>query len=215
MLAVFRAGGDTDSVGAMVGACIGAQLGFEKLPQNWPLQHREALLWLSDRLANPRPKQTHCGTLLDVRGDIAIRDVDVVINAWNRNVLPRWLLVPQGVSRALTKAGAGCSLRELSKRGPLPLGASVETGAGGLLATWIVHADAIDLTWRATDRSGRSATRSALQLAHWLGAETVALPMLGAGSGGLSEEMVYEVVRGVSEEFLGRFARIELVRLHR
>ena len=54
--------------------------------------------------------------------------------------------------------------------------------------------------------------RSALWLAHWLGAETVAVPMLGAGSGGASEHRALKFIREEAGLFVSRFARIELVR---
>ena len=31
-----------------------------------------------------------------VHDDIARRPVDAVVNAWNRNFIPHWLLLPQG-----------------------------------------------------------------------------------------------------------------------
>ena len=31
-----------------------------------------------------------------VKGDLLDQDVDVIVNAWNRNILPLWLLIPQG-----------------------------------------------------------------------------------------------------------------------
>ena len=36
-----------------------------------------------------------------VQGDLLDQDVDVIVNAWNRNIIPRWLLLPQGVSKAI------------------------------------------------------------------------------------------------------------------
>ena len=33
-----------------------------------------------------------------VEGDLLDQDVDVIVNAWNRNIIPWWLLLPQGVS---------------------------------------------------------------------------------------------------------------------
>ncbi len=33
-----------------------------------------------------------------VEGDLIGQDVDVIVNAWNRNIIPWWLLLPQGVS---------------------------------------------------------------------------------------------------------------------
>lgn len=38
-----------------------------------------------------------------VEGDILDQNVDVIVNSWNRNIMPWWLLLPQGVSGALSK----------------------------------------------------------------------------------------------------------------
>lgn len=53
MHSIFRAGGDTDSIGAIVGGIIGAQLGAAELPPCWSrdVQHRDYLCVLADRLA--------------------------------------------------------------------------------------------------------------------------------------------------------------------
>ena len=40
-----------------------------------------------------------------VDGDLLDQDVEVIVNAWNRNVIPWWLLIPQGVSGAIKKRG--------------------------------------------------------------------------------------------------------------
>jgi O-acetyl-ADP-ribose deacetylase len=36
-------------------------------------------------------------------GDLLDQDVEVIVNAWNRNIIPWWLLLPQGVSGAFKK----------------------------------------------------------------------------------------------------------------
>jgi O-acetyl-ADP-ribose deacetylase (regulator of RNase III) len=38
-------------------------------------------------------------------GDLLDEDVDVIVNAWNRNIIPWWLLLPQGISGAIKKRG--------------------------------------------------------------------------------------------------------------
>jgi O-acetyl-ADP-ribose deacetylase (regulator of RNase III) len=40
-----------------------------------------------------------------VDGDLLDQDVDVIVNAWNRNIIPWWLLIPQGVSGAIKERG--------------------------------------------------------------------------------------------------------------
>ena len=43
-------------------------------------------------------------------GNLLDQDVDVIVNAWNRNIIPWWLLLPQGVSGAIERrAGYGPS----------------------------------------------------------------------------------------------------------
>lgn len=48
----------------------------------------------------------------DVEGDLLDQQVDAIVNPWNRNVIPWWLLIPQGVSGALDRrAGDGALAR--------------------------------------------------------------------------------------------------------
>ncbi len=41
-----------------------------------------------------------------VQGDLLDQHVEVIVNAWNRNIIPWWLLLPQGVSGAIKKRAA-------------------------------------------------------------------------------------------------------------
>ncbi len=54
-------------------------------------------------------------------GDLLNQDVEVIVNAWNRNIIPWWLLLPQGVSGAIKKRAGYEPFRELAKLGPIPL----------------------------------------------------------------------------------------------
>ena len=47
---------------------------------------------------------------------------DVIVNAWNRNIIPWWLLLPQGVSGAIKRRAGLEPFKELGKKGPIPLG---------------------------------------------------------------------------------------------
>ena len=42
-------------------------------------------------------------TLRICDGDLLDQDVEVIVNAWNRNIIPWWLLLPQGVSGAIKR----------------------------------------------------------------------------------------------------------------
>ena len=51
-----------------------------------------------------------------VEGDLLDQDVDVIVNAWNRNIIPWWLLLPQGVSGAIKKRGGTGPFKELAAK---------------------------------------------------------------------------------------------------
>ncbi len=67
-----------------------------------------------------------------VEGNLLDQDVDVIVNTWSRNIIPWWLLLPQGVSGAIKKHAGYGPFRELRKRGSILLGQAVMTEAGKL-----------------------------------------------------------------------------------
>ena len=52
--------------------------------------------------------------------NLLAQDVEVIVNAWNRNIIPWWLLLPQGVSGAIKKKGGLRPFRELGACRELP-----------------------------------------------------------------------------------------------
>ena len=119
-----------------------------------------------------------------VEGDLLDQPVEVIVNAWNRNLIPWWLLLPQGVSRAIKRRAGSAPLREVGRHGIIPLGGAVETGAGRLPFKAILHVAGIDLVWRSSEWSVRQSVRSVLALAKSRGYRSVAFPLIGSGSGG-------------------------------
>lgn len=130
-----------------------------------------------------------------VRGDLLDQDAEVIVNAWNRNVIPWWLLLPQGVSGAIKRRAGLGPFRELSRHGPIPLGGAVLTGAGRLPYRGIIHVAAINLAWRASEFSIRESVRSAMRIVDAEGFASVAFPVLGSGSGGFPQDRALEVMR--------------------
>jgi O-acetyl-ADP-ribose deacetylase (regulator of RNase III) len=125
-----------------------------------------------------------------VDGDLLDQDVEVIVNAWNRNLIPWWLLIPQGVSRAIKRRGGTSPFREVRKAGLIPLGGAVETGAGRLPYRAIIHVAGINLLRRSSERSIRQSVRSAMALAKQRDFRSIAFPLVGAGSGGGNAEQV-------------------------
>lgn len=135
-----------------------------------------------------------------VEGDLLDQDVEVIVNAWNRNVIPWWLLIPQGVSGAIKKRGGTGPFRELARHGPMPLGSAVETTAGRLPFQAIIHVAGINLLWRASKRSIVDSVRNALALAGNRHYSSIAFPLIGAGSGGFRADQVQELMLKTIEE---------------
>jgi len=123
-----------------------------------------------------------------VEGDLLDQPVEVIVNAWNRNIFPWWLLLPQGVSAAIKRRGGKGPFKELRKFGLIPLGGAVVTSAGTLPFKAIIHVAGINLLWRGSERSIRESVRNAMKLANEHGFMSIAFPLIGAGSGGFGEE---------------------------
>ena len=128
-------------------------------------------------------------------GDLLDQDVDVIVNAWNRNIIPWWLLLPQGVSGAIKRRAGYSPFRELGRRGPIPLGGAVETCAGRLPFRGIIHVAGISMLCRSSERAIRSCVRSALDIAQERGYRSIAFPIIGAGTGGFSPERALDIMQ--------------------
>ncbi len=130
-----------------------------------------------------------------VNGDLLEQKVEVIVNAWNRNIIPWWLLIPQGVSGAIKRRGGYAPFRELGRKGPIPLGGAVLTGAGTLPFKGIIHAAGIDMLWRASERSIRESVSNSMKIVSQERFASVAFPIIGAGSGGFNASSALAVMR--------------------
>jgi len=134
-----------------------------------------------------------------VDGDLFEIDADAIVNAWNRNIIPWWLLIPGGVSGQIKKRGGVAPFRELARHGPMNVGDAVVTG-GGRLGRPIIHVAGLNMRWRATSEGVAACTRNAVAVALHEGFGTIAMPVIGAGHGGLDEEIALQAMLGVLAE---------------
>ena len=123
-----------------------------------------------------------------IEGDLLDQDVEVIVNAWNRNIIPWWLLLPQGVSGAIKRRGGTTPFKEVGRHGSIPLGGAVLTSAGKLPFKGIIHVAGINWFWRASEQSIRDSVKNAVRLAHEKDFRSIAFPLIGAGSGGFNQE---------------------------
>jgi len=135
------------------------------------------------------------GSVHVVCGDLLDQPVEVIVNAWNRNVIPWWLLLPQGVSGAIKRRAGLAPFRELARHGRMRPGEAVLTGAGRLPFRGIIHAAGINLLWRATEESIRKSVENAMQIVNEKGFASVAFPIIGAGTGGFTPDAAIAIMQ--------------------
>ncbi len=129
-----------------------------------------------------------------IEGDLLDQNVEVIINSWNRNMIPWWLLIPQGVSGAIKKRGGYQPFKEVAKNGPIPIGGAVLTGAGRLPFKGIIHVAGINMLWFASEKSIRTSVRNAMKIVEDNGFKSVAFPIIGAGSGSYKIEKALNIM---------------------
>lgn len=133
--------------------------------------------------------------ITNVEGDLLDQHVEVIVNAWNRNIVPWWLLIPQGVSGAIKRRAGLQPFRELGRKGAIPLGHAVETSAGRLPFKSIIHVAGINMLWRSSEQSVRDSVRNAITIAKDRGYKSMALPLIGAGSGGGNADKIQSIIQ--------------------
>jgi O-acetyl-ADP-ribose deacetylase (regulator of RNase III) len=121
-------------------------------------------------------------------GDITSAEVDAIVNAANSA-----LVLGSGVAGAIDSRGGPSIAAECAAHGPIEVGAAAVTGAGELAARFIIHAAGMPPGGHVSEESLRSALRASLALAEEKGCESVAVPAIGTGVGGLSMQICAEI----------------------
>ena len=129
-----------------------------------------------------------------IEGDITEVDTEVIVNAWNRNIIPWFLLITMGVSGAIKRKSGFGPFNQLLKRGPMPLGTAQLTDAGKLPYKGIIHVAGINMLWQACERSIRDSVRSAIAICNEQGFQSVAFPVIGAGSGSFNHQQALDIL---------------------
>ncbi len=133
---------------------------------------------------------------LEIRpGDLLQQPVEVIVNAWNQNWLPWWLLRPHGISGAIKRAAGAAPFREVARHGRLELGAAILTSAGRLPYRGIIHVATITPLGRSSDQIIRAAVAQTMALVAAHGFESVGFPVLGSGSGQVDVQHALDVMQ--------------------
>ena len=128
------------------------------------------------------------GRLVLVEADITEQRVDAIVNAANSA-----LILGSGVAGAIRERGGETIQAECDAHGAIRVGEVAVTGAGRLPAGFIVHAAGMEMGGSADALSVRACVRASLVVARERSWESIALPAIGAGVGGLGLQCCAEV----------------------
>ena len=135
-----------------------------------------------------------------IEGDLLQQDTEVIVNSWNRNIIPWWLLLPQGVSGAIKKKGGTKPFKELAKQGPIELGGARLTSAGRLSFKAIIHVAGINMFWFATKYSIYQSVINAMAVVDSNGFNSAAFPLIGSGSGSRGKAFSLQIMLSAFSE---------------
>ena len=116
------------------------------------------------------------------KGDITAMKVDAVVNPANS-----LMVMGGGVAGAIKRIGGEEIEREAMRHAPVPVGEAVVTSAGRLPARAVIHAPTMERpAMRIPLENAVKASQAALRVSAERDFESIALPAMGAGVGGLS-----------------------------
>jgi len=122
-------------------------------------------------------------------GNLAEEHVDAVVNAANNR-----MIMGGGVALAIKRAGGDIIEKHAMEKAPVAVGESVYTSGGKLPAEYVIHSATMGMDFRTDADKVRKSAASALLTANTLKISSIAFPALGCGTGGLSPEMVADIM---------------------
>jgi len=132
-----------------------------------------------------------------VEGNIALLDVDAVVNAANNQ-----LVLGSGVAGAIRRYGGLAIQEECDRLAPVATGRAVITGGGNLKARYVIHAVGPVYGEGGEDAKLAGATRSSLEIARDRKLQTIALPAISTGIFGFPMDRASEIMIRTSLDFL-------------
>lgn len=135
-----------------------------------------------------------------VTGNLFNQKVDAIVNPWNRNIIPHWLIIKQGIAKGIEAQGGIEIFKELSKKGSIPLGSAVLTTAGNLKYKGIIHVAGINMFWFASEYSIRNSVINSVKIAESESYKSIAIPLIGSGSGNRSSEWSLKIIKETLEK---------------
>lgn len=132
-----------------------------------------------------------------VEGNIALLDVDAVVNAANKQ-----LKLGGGVAGAIRVHGGPSIQAECDRLSPIDVGEAVITGGGNLKAQFVIHAVGPIFGEGDEDSKLAAATLSCLEIARDRKIRSLGMPAISTGVYGFPLRKCSEIMLQVSRDFL-------------
>jgi O-acetyl-ADP-ribose deacetylase (regulator of RNase III)/tRNA A-37 threonylcarbamoyl transferase component Bud32 len=124
-------------------------------------------------------------------GDIVAQDAEALVSSDDGS-----LTMSAGVSRRIREAAGDEVAREARRLAPVRAGRAIVTAGGRLKARYVIHAISLEFSRDKAERRSRDLVNDILASVFWhadaLYVERLALPLVGAGSAGLPEDVVLD-----------------------
>jgi O-acetyl-ADP-ribose deacetylase (regulator of RNase III) len=146
-----------------------------------------------------------------VEGNIALLDVEALVNAANKH-----LQLGGGVAGAIRSFGGPSIQEECDRLAPIEVGQAVITGGGNLKAKYVIHAVGPVNGEGDEETKLARATRSSLEIAETKKIKDIAFPAISTGIFGFPIEKGSEIMLRVTMDFLKHrdFPRVVLFCLY-
>lgn len=125
-------------------------------------------------------------------GDITDERTDAIVNPANTE-----LKMGGGVALAIRRKGGRQIEGEARRYAPIDVGEAIITGAGKLMAKFVIHAATMGMDFKTGQEIIRNAYRNSLKLAREKSLRSISFPALGCGTGRFP---IGEVAKIMSEE---------------
>jgi O-acetyl-ADP-ribose deacetylase (regulator of RNase III) len=132
-----------------------------------------------------------------VEGNIALLDVEAVVNAANK-----YLKLGGGVAGAIRQYGGPSIQEECDRLGPIKTGEAVATGGGNLKARFVIHAVGPVAGEGQEEEKLRRATLASLKIAMQKKIKNIAFPAISTGIYGFPIEKCSQIMLKEAMEFL-------------
>ena len=146
-------------------------------------------------------------TIIVKKDDITKISCDAIVNPANS-----YGYMGGGVAGAIKRVGGTEIEEEAVSKAPISVGKAVATTAGSLPCKFVIHAATMKQpAMKIGSDNVQFAIRAAFKKAEELEIKTIAIPGMGTGVGGVSENDAARIITDAAKEFDKKFEKIMLI----